>query len=287
MIELACKITAKVREESKKLIKPGAKYLEVVEWIENRIKELGAFPAFPVNISVNSIAAHDTAKVDDDREINSGDVVKIDLGAHVNGWPGDTAYTIEVDSDKHSLLISTTKKALDIVSPLIKEGTPVSLIGEKIEQTLKENNFNPIRNLGGHPLSQYKLHGDFMIPNYNNNSTRKIKGFVAVEPFATTGQGFVVEDREVLIYSLIDPRPIRDPIARGMLKYIIKYYNSLPFAERWIANKFKHYEYGLRKLLRENIIKGFPILKEVSGHVVAQFEHSFDSKSGIILTQGP
>ena len=201
----ACQITARVREESKKLVKPGAKYIDVVEKIEERIRELGGKPAFPVNISVNDKAAHDTARPEDEREISCGDVVKIDLGAHINGWPGDTAYTIEVDSDKYKDLLLTTKKALEEAIKITKKGVKVSQIGKTIQTIIQSKGYEPIRNLGGHPLNQYKLHGDFMIPNYDNKSGKTVCGYVAIEPFATNGLGYVRESNFIHIFSLSKP----------------------------------------------------------------------------------
>ncbi len=272
---LAGKITAKVREESKKWVKPGTKIIELADKIENRIKELGAKPSFPVNISINDKAAHDTAKPNDERIINSGDVVKIDLGASINGWPGDSAYTVEVDNDKYTNLIKASEEALSNAIKIINHKTKLGVIGKEINDTIKKYGYNPIRNLGGHPLSKNKLHGDFIVPNYNNHSSREIGvGGRAIEPFATTGEGWVVNINEMLIFSLIKQKPIRNTLARSLLKHIIKYYGPLPFTERWIAKEFKHYEYALKILINEGIIKGYNVLREASGGIVAQTEHS-------------
>jgi len=282
---LAGKITAKVREESKKWVIKGAKYKDIADKAESMIKELGAKPSFPINISANEYAAHDTAKPNDERELKSGDVVKIDLGASINGWPGDTAYTMEIETDKHSKLIKASEEALTSAIKLTGKNTELKTIGNKIEEVITKAGFNPIRNLGGHPLDQNKLHGEFTIPNHDNGSTRKIGvGGRAIEPFATTGQGWVDNDPEILIYSLIKPKPIRNPIARKLLKHIIKYYGSLPFAERWIAKEFKHYNYGLRDLLNQGIIHGYHKLKEKSKGIVAQSEHSLLINGGTIIT---
>ncbi len=282
---LAGKITAKVREESRKWIVAGAKYTDIADKIEGRIFELGAKPSFPVNISVNDKAAHDTARPNDERELKTGDVVKIDLGAQVNGWPGDTAYTVEIDTDKFSDLIKSSSDALNKAISIVKKGVELKEIGSAIQGVIEKAGFNPIRNLGGHPLDQNKLHGEFFIPNFNNHSTFKLKeGGIAIEPFATTGEGWVDNSSEMLIYSLEKPKPVRNIIARKMLKFIIKEYGTLPFAERWISREFKHYEYGLRSLINEGVLHGYNILKEKTGGIVAQTEHSFLINDKVIVT---
>ncbi len=272
---LAGKITARVREESRKWIVKGAKYTNIADKIEDRIKELGARPAFPVNISVNDKAAHDTARPEDERELKSGDVVKIDLGAHVNGWLGDSAYTIEVETEKYKELINASKEALNNALAIVNKKTKLYEIGKIIEATIMKKGYQPIRNLCGHPLNQWEMHGEFIIPNYDNNSKQELgEGKYAIEPFATNGEGWVINDNETLIYNLENKRPTRNPIARDILKHVDKYYGTLPFAERWIAREIKHYEYGLKSLLQEGIMHAYNVLKEKSKGIVAQSEHS-------------
>ena len=94
--EKAGEILKKVKEEVVKLVKPGVKLLDVAEFVEKRIVELGGKPAFPCNISINSDAAHFTPKKNDERVFKDGDVVKIDIGAHVDGYIADKAITIDL-----------------------------------------------------------------------------------------------------------------------------------------------------------------------------------------------
>jgi methionyl aminopeptidase len=281
----AGKISAKVREASKAWVFAGAKYSDIADKVEAMILKLGARPAFPVNISANEYAAHDTAKPNDERTLRVGDVIKIDLGASVNGWLGDTAYTVEVGSDKHASLIKASEDALNAAIKVTKVGAELRVIGKAIQEVIKGAGFNPIRNLGGHPLGENKLHGAFSIPNHDNSSTQKLEpGGIAIEPFATTGDGWVENDPEILIYGLKKARPVRNVIARKILKHVISNYGTLPFAERWIAKEFKHYEYGLRALLNEGILHGYHKLREKNKGIVSQSEHSLLINGGTIIT---
>jgi len=74
-----------VLEYAKSLVKPNAKILEIAEAIERKILEVGAKPAFPVNIGVNEIAAHYTPSINDQTVLKEGDMVKIDIGLHIDG----------------------------------------------------------------------------------------------------------------------------------------------------------------------------------------------------------
>src|SRR3990167_2642714 len=91
----AGKISAEALEYGKSLIKKGNFLLETTELIEKKIFELGGKPAFPVQISCDEIAAHFCVE-DDTKTKFEEQVVSLDLGVHVNGAIGDTAYTVDL-----------------------------------------------------------------------------------------------------------------------------------------------------------------------------------------------
>ena len=98
----AGKITAQIREFGKEQIKIGASLLKVTEKIENEIYKLNAKPAFPVQISVNDIAAHYNPGNNDLYIFKTGDLVKLDVGVHVNGCIGDSAISVDLN-DKNNI----------------------------------------------------------------------------------------------------------------------------------------------------------------------------------------
>ena len=120
--KLAGSIAADAREFGKELIKSGVSYLDIVNKIELKILNDGAGLAFPVNISINDIAAHFSPKHNDRLIFQKGDVVKLDIGAHIDGYIADTAITIEVESNLHNDLIKASTDALDVAINLMKPG---------------------------------------------------------------------------------------------------------------------------------------------------------------------
>jgi methionyl aminopeptidase len=100
----AGQIAAQVRENARKKNHVGRTLYEICDSIESEINERGGQPAFPVNISLNEIAAHYTAEPDDQIVIKDTDVVKIDLGVHINGYVADTAVSISYDSKYDQLI---------------------------------------------------------------------------------------------------------------------------------------------------------------------------------------
>lgn len=274
---LAGRIGKEIRELGISLCVPGAKILDIAEAIEKRTVERGAKPSFPPNISINQIAAHYTPKYDDKTELKKGDIVKIDVGASVDGYLSDTAASVAVGEDGNKL-VNATKEALEAVINVIKPGIAVSEISKVIDDKISSFGFSPIVNLGGHGIGRYSLHeGEFISnsKNYSGSFLRK-EGVVAVEPFATDGGGYVIDSTEVQIYQLIVNKNVRSTLGREILKYIAEEYNELPFAKRWIINKFGRLaEIEIRNLVAAGSLHEFNVLKEKDNGLVSQFEHSF------------
>lgn len=254
----AGRIAAKVRREAGSRVKEDIPLLEVAEYIENRIEELGAKPAFPCNISLNEVASHYTPE-DDTALFKKGDVVKIDIGVHIEGYIADTAVTIEAGTDNHSRLIKSCKEALEKAIAAVKDGAQTGAIGGIIEETIKKRGFNPVRDLTGHSLERYRLHGGIAIPNYKSLFSRKIKKDMvfAIEPFATYGKGSIRYGR---------PHIFAITGAKGQeTSQIAERFGTLPFTGRWVPGiKIKELK-GIREYFE---------LIEAGGEIVAQAEHT-------------
>jgi methionyl aminopeptidase len=280
-LKKAGSIIAQVKEEFRSKIKNGMLLLEIAESIESRIIELGAKPAFPVNLSINEIAAHATPSYNDE-SLASG-LLKVDLGAHINGFCADTAFSLNLSQDdeesKENLsLIKSAESALEESLKLAKMDVKVSQIGSKISETVESFGFSPIKNLSGHSISQYDLHAGETIPNFDNSSIAKLEeGTYAIEPFTTlsSASGIVKEGKPSGIYHLEDSKPIRDSFAREVLKYIAEEYKTLPFCSRWIHKKFgTRGLLALRQIEASGSLHHYKQLVESSGGKVAQAEHT-------------
>ena len=90
----AGKIASEQREKTRRKDHVGSSLLTICESIEREIKEKGGMPAFPVNVSLNDVAAHYTAEPNDETIVREDDVLKIDIGVHIEGYIADTAVTI-------------------------------------------------------------------------------------------------------------------------------------------------------------------------------------------------
>lgn len=285
--EKAGKIAAEALSYGSKLIKIDSSLKEVIEKTERKIHDLGGKPAFPVQISINEMAAHFTIN-EEDFSFKENDVVKLDVGAHVEGYIGDNALTI--DLGKNNELLQASKRALQEAIKIVKPGVKLYEIGEVVENTIKGFGFNPIRNLSGHGINVYEEHSGSTIPNFNNQDKTELEEgqIIAIEPFATNGIGLVKDGKLSGIYKVVNPRNIRDNNSREILKFILDNYNVLPFSKRWLLNNFSSFKvnFALRMLEKENIIYHYPQLPERSQGIVSQHEHTLLVKDKPkILTQ--
>ncbi|MBT4824963.1 type II methionyl aminopeptidase [Candidatus Woesearchaeota archaeon] len=271
----AGKIASDVREYSKEIIKPGVKLLDVANKIEDKIRELGAIPAFPVNLSSDNFAAHYTPSPDDETIIEK-QILKVDVGVCYKGAIGDTAFTLDL-SNQNSELIEASRKAVENAIKILKVGTTLGEIGKVIEDTIVNLGFQPIRNLSGHGLDLFQIHTKPSIPNYDNGDTTEIKkGMIfAIEPFATNGGGKIREGSHPNIYMQTNNRPIRDMITRKIFEEI-KQFKQLPFSTRDLVAKFplNQVKMALKRLMMANNIHEYPPLPEVSDGLVSQHEHT-------------
>ena len=274
----AGEITAEALAYGKKLVKPGANILEVCLAIEKKIRGLGGEPAFPVQPSINQVAAHWCPDPGSDEVFQEGQLVKLDMGAHVNGRVGDTALSIDLSEDgRWKELISAAEEARDAALKLMTPGTTLGEIGKTIQEVINSKGFSPIINLSGHGLGDYEVHTWPSIPNIPTGDNTELQEdmIVAVEPFATPGQGKIYEQEKGNIYSLTQERPVRTRYARQALKEITNY-NGLPFCLHWLSAKLGvgPARFAIRELEQVEAIEDHPPLVEVSGGVVSQAENS-------------
>src|SRR2546426_3692611 len=195
------------------LCREGVPLLEVAEAIEAHMRSRGAPPAFPTCLSIGHIAAHYSPTHNDKLVLKRGDVVKLDLGAQVDGYIADTAVTVEVGSRNWTDLIKASEVALETAIEVCRPKTPTRLIGSAIERAIEGYGFKPISNLTGHTIERYHLHAGKSVPNVGGLGGDVVEagGTLAIEPLATNraGEGGGREAREN--YPRLSTRRIRPP----------------------------------------------------------------------------
>ncbi|MHA1305688.1 MAG: type II methionyl aminopeptidase [Candidatus Heimdallarchaeota archaeon] len=290
------KIAAEVMRKGKKLVSKGRKLLSVCEIMEKEIVRLGAKPAFPLNISVNQIAAHYTSPADDRLIIPERAIVKLDLGAVIDGYISDHARTFLVGPSKKEfqLLKQTAELALEKAIEFIKPGVRPGDIGEVIENTINGEGLTPVTDLTGHVIEQWKLHAGTSIPNnkpkFGFMGPKLTEGQVlAVEPFITTAEGSnkIYDESYTYIFSQ-SGKKAKSTDAKVVVEEI-EQYNKLPFALRWLKDLMSETRLfeAMKELIAYKTVTRYPMLVSKSHTPVSQAEHTIIiTKNGCeIITQ--
>ena len=294
MYEKPGKIVSKVRGMAVDYIEEDMKVLDLVKFVEGNITELGGAIAFPCNVSINEITAHYTSPEGDETRFKRGDLVKIDLGAHVDGYIADSATSVLVgmdnegdsspkdsaseDVDLHFKLIETAQEALENAISTVRDGVEIGKIGTVIEETINNKGLQSVSNLTGHSMDQWILHAGISVPNVREKNDHKIEegDVLAIEPFVTNGVGRVGDMKDAYIFKFLRDRPLRMHQARKLLNTIEEDYRNLPFAGRWLMERFNgnKNKLAMRKLIASRAVYPYHVLKEKSDAWVAQAEHT-------------
>jgi methionyl aminopeptidase len=290
-----------VRNDIFKKIHEGVKYSDLVEEATNSLNRYvsvneGGF-AFPLGISVNEIIAHDTAMINDDRFLNKNDVVKIDLGIHINGCIIDSAFTTIVDGDEktkqyYDPLLQASKDATFTGICLSGADARVYEISESIKEVIESYELEDgtqvvaVHGLGGHDILPYKVHGKKLVlcaPHKSQEGVMMKEGeFYAIETYASTGDGnckmksieqcnhFMINE-SIKMTSKMKSNPV--------IEWEQSKNNNLPFTQLWVKdiNKIqKHMNEGVRN----RSIIAFPPVADRKGSRTAQFEHTIHIRDG-------
>jgi methionyl aminopeptidase len=276
----AGKIASEVRERARKKYHVGTTVFRICESIEDEIREMGGAPAFPVNVSLNDIAAHYTAEPNDILEVKDRDILKIDIGVQVDGYIADTAVTVCYDP-KSEELVRVAEMALNEAVKVAKADTKSNEIGAVIESTIVKHGFKPIQNLSGHSLERYTIHAGRSIPNIKTigpSFSLSSNQAYAVEPFVTTrdGQGVVYEGKVRNIFSITSRKPSKNQEADIFLDQLWNKFKTLPFAIRWITDLFDEPKARelIEVLVKKRNLHAYPILVEGNRKLVSQAEHT-------------
>lgn len=291
---IAAEAHRQTRNYMQKYIKPGMTMIHICETLESisrkliSEKGLEAGLAFPTGCSLNHCAAHYTPNSDDKTVLQANDVCKIDFGTHVNGRIIDCAFTLTFNP-KYDRLLEAVKDATN--TGIKAAGIDVKLcdIGEQIQEVMesyeveldgKTYPVKPIRNLNGHSVAQYRVHGGKTVPIVKGGETTRMEEgeFYAIETFGSTGRGIVHDDMETSHYmKRYDAGfvPLRVARSKQLLHVIDKSFGTLAFCRRWLDRLGQtRYLLGLKDLCDHGLIDPYPPLCDVKGCYTAQYEHT-------------
>jgi methionyl aminopeptidase len=265
----AGRIAGQARELGIRLAKPGVSRRELADRIEAFIREQGAQPAFPTNLSRNWEAAHYTPSETDEERLQPGDLLKVDVGAHIDGAIADTAATVEVgDTHRHDRLVKAVRDAVEAGVRAVQPGGAVDIVSRAIERAIHAQGYKPVVDLTGHTIESYLLHAGKSIPSVAGYSTASLEEgeVVAIEPFVTNGDGHIEDGPFGNILRFRSDPGNKDPLlARAFGRF-----RTLPFTTRWVSDPEE--KAALKRARR--ILQSYPVFIETGRGWVAQAEHT-------------
>jgi methionyl aminopeptidase len=271
----AGRVAAAARDFGARLIVPGARLSDVCEAVEDEIERRGGRPAFPVQSSRNHVAAHYCPAPGEPTVYAEGDLAKLDVGVHVDGWVVDTALTVNVgDRPENRPLVAAARAALEDALAAVRPGMAVREVSTLIDARIRSFGLNPLHNLCGHGVGRWTVHCAPPIPNTPDDMGARlpVDAAVAIEPFASDGPGFVIEEGVPEVFRL---DPARDPGDSDLVLEAVRAFGGLPFARRQIAHVPPELvQPRLAALVRAGRLTAYAPLVERTRRPVAQAEHT-------------
>lgn len=193
----ACKISARALRLAGEAVEPGVSTYEIDTLVRKYIEEQGATPSFlgyggfPAStcISVNNVVIHGIPSKK--TILKAGDIVSVDVGAYINGFHGDNAYTFACGdiSKKAQALLDATKESLYEGIKQAVKGNRVGDISAAVQQYTEARSYSVVRDYVGHGVGA-KLHEEPSVPNFGtpHRGVRLMPGMtIAIEPMINMG----------------------------------------------------------------------------------------------------
>jgi len=299
--EAAAEICNAVMSAVLEAVKPGAKIVNLCSLGDRLIKEktAGVYTnekkmekgiAFPTCVSVNNIVGHFSPLSTETVALKEGDVVKVDLGVHIDGFIIQSAHTI-VATDKPDDCI-TGKKA-DVVCAahfaaeaalrLFKPGQSNSEITKVWSEIAPVFKCNVVEGVLSHQLKRFVIDGNNCVLS-RETIDHKVND-VTFQPFdvfcfdivMTTGEGIKLKEGQnkttIFKRALGKTYLLKLATARAVLGEISSKFTIFPFSLRNFADE-KKAKLGITEVLKHELIDPFPVLEEKKGEFVAQFKYT-------------
>ncbi|KAF2013603.1 methionine aminopeptidase 2-like protein [Aaosphaeria arxii CBS 175.79] len=297
----AAEVHRQVRKHAQDIAKPGISMSDLAQNIEDGVRSLTGHQgieagdalkaglAFPTGLCLNHVGAHWTPNPGGKEVIlQYDDVLKVDFGVHVNGRIVDSAFTVASNPIYDNLLESVRAATntglreagidarIDHISGAIQE----VMESYEVEINKKVIPVKAVKNITGHNILRYKIHGDKQVPFVKSKTTQRMEegDIFAIETFGSTGRAYLRDDIGVYGYGRnenVSTAGLHHASARSLLKTIDNNFGTLVFSRRYLEHMgVKNYHLGMRSLVSNGIVDCYAPLVDVPNSYIAQFEHT-------------
>ena len=170
----AGRVVALIHGRIQDAIRPGVSTAELDAVARDTLAEAGAVSSF---LGYHGFPGHICASVNDEivhgipgpRVLREGDIVSVDVGAIVDGYHGDSAWTYGVGriSDEAAELLQATEGALLAAIEAARPGNRLGAVGHAVERYALEHGYGVVREYGGHGIGR-QMHEDPHVPNHGD-----------------------------------------------------------------------------------------------------------------------
>ena len=242
--------------------------------------------AFPTCVSANNLVGHVSPLVSEDLTINQGDLVKIDLGVHIDGFVGQVAHTVvvgqkEVDGKKAEVVLAA-HNAIQAGLRLLKPGKYNHEVTEVIQKCCDAYNVNAVEGVLSHNVAKFFLDGNNTIinkPTYDQNVQDyefQVNDVFVLDVYVSSGEGKPKEsDMRCTVYKRDINRSyvLKTKAARTFFNDVITKYPVLGFSQRSFEDEISA-KIGVKECLEHELLTPYPVMEEKKDEVVAHFKYT-------------
>jgi len=275
------------------------KLIEETNKVFKKNKEIKKGIAFPTCISVNNCVCHfSPLKSDPDVTLKTGDMVKIDLGAHIDGFIAVVAHTLIIGASAENKIkgrqadvMMAAYNAAEVALRLVKPGNENYKVTESIQKTAESFKCKPIEGMLSHQLKKNVIDGEKAIIQNPTEAHRKdhekcefeVHEVFAVDVLISSGEGKAREmETRTTVYKKRDiVYQLKMKASRQFLSDTEKKFGLLPFTLR-LFDEEKKARMGVVECVKHELVQPFTVLYEKAGEFVAQFKFTM-----VLMPNGP
>ncbi|KAH1123406.1 hypothetical protein J1N35_006566 [Gossypium stocksii] len=292
----AAEIVNKALQLVVKECKPKAKIVDICEkgdafireqtgnMYKNSKKKIERGVAFPTCLSVNNTVCHFSPLASDTSELEEGDMIKIDMGCHIDGFIAVVAHTHVVQSGpitgKQADVVAAANTAAEVALRLVRPGKKNKDVSDAIQKVAAAYDCKIIEGVLSHQLKQFVIDGNKVILSVSNPDTRvddaefEENEVYAVDIVASTGEGKpkLLDEKQTTIYKrAVDKNyHLKMKASRFIFSEINQRFPILPFTAR--ALEEKRARLGLVECVNHDLLQPYPVLYEKPGDYVAHIK---------------
>ncbi|XP_021744726.1 ERBB-3 BINDING PROTEIN 1 [Chenopodium quinoa] len=276
--------------------KPKAKIVDLCEKGDNFIREQTANMyknvkkkiergvAFPTCLSVNNVVCHFSPLASDDSVLEEGDLVKIDMGCHIDGFIAVVAHTHVIQegpvTGRKADVLAATNTAAEVALRLVRPGKKNKDVTEAIQKVAAAYDCKIVEGVLSHQMKQFVIDGNKVVLSVSTPDMRvddaefEENEVYSVDIAASTGEGKprMLDEKQTTIYKrAVDKNyHLKMKASRFILSEINQKFPIMPFTAR--ALEEKRARLGLVECVNHDLLQPYPVLYEKPGDYVAHIK---------------